>query len=159
MTSPFARNLRSNARGRTALALAILASLLLSSVGCERHALPDLGFGDSQKSLHGKDAGDDEDDSDDDEDDNAPDDDATDDLGTGDGDGDWTMTPGDPMPDPDAGPPIDPDDRTPSPSNFAGCPDTAPKTGPAACVLDQAVVCVYGANYQCWCAFAYWVCD
>ena len=162
MPSPFARTPRSNSRGRTALALAVLASLLLSSAGCERHALPELDLGDSQKSLHGKDAGGGEDKDDEDEDDDsAPDDDSMDDLGTGDGDGDSTMTPGDPMtdPDPDAGPPIDPDDRTPSPGNFAGCPDTAPKNGPAACVLDQAVVCVYGANYRCWCAFAAWLCD
>ena len=162
MTSPFARKLQFSSGGRTALALAIFASLLVGWMGCARHPLPELDLGDSQKPLQNKDAGTDEDDGD--GEDEPADDVSTDDPVGGDGDGDGgpnTPPDDDPMtsPDPDPDPGVDPDDRTPSPSNFAGCPDTAPKPGLAACVLDQAINCVYGESYRCWCAFAAWICS
>ncbi len=84
----------------------------------------------------------------------------------GDGDddavqGDAGQEPSDPGgSDPD---PNDPDDSdlTPAPTNVEACPEKAPKPpfSVQICNVSQALRCLYGKSYSCYCAVGGWICN
>lgn len=132
------------------LCLAVAAELGLAS--CARHPLPDLDLDDTNgRLIHGDDDKNDE-----------PDDGKMDPDPQEAGDGDHTPVEDSSTPDPepmtDAGS-VDPNDRTPAPTNVPGCPSTVPKVGEITnCLSDKTAICVYGQSYNCYCPVAVWVC-